>query len=96
MDEEAMGREQARQTLRVLRRAQIGIGEVWLYYFGIGGDAGELEVDAYLHHALQLPRLQRDILAHAANEIIGNNPHFRAPYAADLVDSDGYEVESDG
>lgn len=95
MDENVNGKEQARLLLRVLREAKLGIDEVWLHYFSIGGEVGELEVDAYLHHAMSLPRLQRDILAQAANELVGYNPRLWAPYAADLVEADGYQRPED-
>lgn len=75
---------QARGLRDAVTRAGIGVGRLWLHYFSIGGEADELEVDAYLHHSLALPRLQRDLLAHAANELIDELPRPRAPYAEDL------------
>ncbi|WP_307843336.1 hypothetical protein [Arthrobacter sp. MSA 4-2] len=70
--------------LRAIRHAQIGLGELWLHYFAIGGDAGEYEVEAYLHGSFTLPPLQRDLLAHAANELIDDRPPPpRAPYSTD-------------
>lgn len=37
-------------------------------YFAIGGKAGLTEVQAYVHGALSLPSIERDMLAHALNE----------------------------
>ncbi|WP_461172224.1 hypothetical protein M1D93_14645 [Arthrobacter sp. Z1-9] len=37
-------------------------------YFGIGGRVGLTEVQAYVHGALSLPSIERDMLAHALNE----------------------------
>ncbi|MCC9205962.1 hypothetical protein [Arthrobacter sp. zg-Y769] len=55
-------------------------------YFSIGGAAGEYEVDAYINGSLSLPPLQRDILAHAANELIDQLPaRPRAPYCAEVT-----------
>ncbi len=70
--------------LKAVRHAQITAGELWLHYFGLGGDAGEYEVEAYLHGSFTLPPLQRDLLAHAANELIDRiPPPPRAPYSTD-------------
>lgn len=70
--------------LRAIRHAQIDGSELWLHYFGLGGDAGEYEVEAYLHGSFTLPPLQRDLLAHAANELIDRLPAPpRAPYSTD-------------
>lgn len=86
MDEEALGREQARLLNRAMEHAGLGLHEVWMHFFSIGGDVGELEVEAYLHHSLTLPGLQRDTLAHAVNEIIDHGPVLHAPYTCDLSD----------
>lgn len=70
--------------LRAIRHAQIDGSDLWLHYFGLGGDAGEYEVEAYLHGSFTLPPLQRDLLAHAANELIDKlPPPPRAPYSTD-------------
>ncbi len=75
--------------LRAIRHAQISLGELWLHYFAIGGDAGEYEVEAYLHGSFTLPPLQRDLLAHAANELIDDRPPPpRAPYSTDVPESE--------
>ncbi|WP_366484645.1 hypothetical protein [uncultured Arthrobacter sp.] len=75
--------------LRAIRHAQISLGELWLHYFAIGGDAGEYEVEAYLHGSFTLPPLQRDLLAHAANELIDDRPPPpRAPYSTDVTESE--------
>ena len=49
---------------------------------------GMLEVEAYLHHAMTLPRLQRDMLAHAVNELINFAPSAYVPYASELAEED--------
>jgi hypothetical protein len=75
--------------LRAVRHAHISSSELWLHYFAIGGDAGEYEVEAYLHGSFTLPPLQRDLLAHAANELIDDRPPPpRAPYSTDASPSD--------
>ncbi|MEX5258049.1 hypothetical protein RCG71_17160, partial [Kocuria sp. CPCC 205281] len=40
--------------------------------------------EAYLHHSLTLPGIQRDTLAHAVNELIDHGPVLHAPYSCDL------------
>jgi hypothetical protein len=43
-------------------------------------------VDAYIQSLLSLPASQRDLLAHAANELIDELPPLpRAPYLEDLT-----------
>jgi len=88
MHEEEVGREQARLLRRAMLQADLQLDDLWMHYFSIGGEAGPLEVEAYLHHALGLPRLQRDMLAHALNELYDGNPSPRAPYARDLVEDE--------
>jgi hypothetical protein len=61
--------EDQQQTLaRAFQRAQLTVDELWTRYFALGGDAGLLDVDAYLHGLVILPKGQRDVLAHAVNE----------------------------
>ncbi len=88
-DDEAVGYEQARRLRATMVAAGIDRGRLWLYYFSIGGDVSEFEVDAYLHQSLVLPRLQRDLLAQAANEILADIAPPRAPFAADPADGRG-------
>lgn len=88
MDDNAAGREQAHLVRRAVEAAGIDLGRLWLHYFSIGGAVGELEIEAFLHDSLTLPTLQRDLLAHAANELLdGQNPQ-RIPQASDLLDHD--------
>lgn len=77
--------EQRRRLRAALKAADITVGELWLKYFSVAGDAGEYEVEAYLQGLLSLPPLQRDLLALAANELIDAIPRLHAPYADDLA-----------
>ncbi|MBF6476420.1 MULTISPECIES: PP2C family protein-serine/threonine phosphatase [Nocardia] len=63
-------REQQRSLALALKGAQLSVEELWMRYFGMGGEAGYLEVDAYVHGKGETPALERDILAHAVNERI--------------------------
>lgn len=67
-----------------MKAADISISALWLKYFGLSGDAGEYEVEAYLQGLLSLPASQRDLLALAANELIEDLPRPRAPYSDDF------------
>ncbi|GAP54309.1 hypothetical protein AHiyo6_08740 [Arthrobacter sp. Hiyo6] len=40
--------EQRRRLHEAIKDAGIPVSELWLRYFGISGDAGEYEVEAYL------------------------------------------------
>ncbi|GAA3292992.1 hypothetical protein ACFFON_02255 [Arthrobacter citreus] len=81
---DAVEPEQRRRLREALSQAGIETSQLWMKYFSIGGEAGEYEVDAYLNGSFSLPPLQRDILAHAANELIDElPPRLRAPYCDD-------------
>jgi hypothetical protein len=77
--------KQSRLLSRAMTNAGITTGDLWLRYFSIGGLIGEYEVDAYIQSLLSLPPFERDLLAHAANELIDElPPRPRAPYLDDL------------
>ncbi|MFF0946077.1 hypothetical protein ACFYE2_17905, partial [Kocuria sp. CPCC 205300] len=82
MEDDGAGVEQARPLLMVIDRAGIAVKQVWFHYLTLGGQAGEIEVEACLHHCLDLPGPQRDLLAHVANELIDRQPPLRAPTPA--------------
>ena len=87
----ALGDEESEQRQRFaesLRHADLSFEELWLRYFTIGGHAGQFEVEAYIHGAMALPSLQRDILAHALNERLDelHSGAPRAPYSVDASD----------
>ncbi|MEO3934209.1 hypothetical protein WMO79_15545 [Micrococcaceae bacterium Sec7.4] len=86
-DEES---EQRRRFAESLRHADVSTEELWLRYFTLGGHAGQFEVEAYIHGAMALPALQRDILAHALNERLDElySGAPRAPYSVDGRDEE--------
>ncbi|MGO4384206.1 hypothetical protein [Specibacter sp. RAF43] len=57
---------------RELRDALFGSGmalrTLWFKYFALGGNMGELEIEAYIFGAHAMPALERDLMAHAMNE----------------------------
>ena len=89
--------EQRRQFEESLRRAGVSMEELWLRYFTLGGQAGQFEVEAYIHGAMALPALQRDILAHALNERLDEmySDAPRAPYSQPVEDDIGDELDDD-
>ena len=93
MDDDGVGAEQARLLLEVIGRAGLEVKQLWFHYFTLGGSAGEVEVEAYLHDCLGLPAFQRDLLAHAANELIDRRPPLRAPYTSELLRREGSDAE---
>lgn len=89
--------EQRRQFEESLGRADVSMEELWLRYFTLGGQAGQFEVEAYIHGAMALPALQRDILAHALNERLDEmySDAPRAPYSQPVEDDIGDELDDD-
>jgi hypothetical protein len=67
-------KEQQSRTCAAFRSTGLTVYELWLRHFGLGGNAGEEEIDAYLHSSLLLPPFERDILALAVNEYIADLP----------------------
>ncbi|WP_413768493.1 hypothetical protein [Rhodococcus pyridinivorans] len=76
--------EYRRQLLAALRASRLGVEELWLRYFALGGEVGKMENEAYLNGLLPLSRLQHDLLAHAINERLDEIAPPRAPYAVEL------------
>jgi hypothetical protein len=67
---DALAAHQSLLLHQCLGEAEISEHQLWWYYYGLGGVVGEVEVDAYLHQALHLPRFQRNLLDHAGHELI--------------------------
>ena len=82
------GPEAHRRALKaVLRRGSVTEEQLWLRYFAIGGSVGTLEAEGYLQGLLDLPALERDVLAQAANELLDEVAgRLRVPYSRQLRD----------
>jgi len=64
-----MSHERQHEVIDAARqRAQLDLQQLWLRYVGLGGDAGPLELEAYLSGLMSFDDYQHDILAHALNE----------------------------
>lgn len=79
--------EHRRLLRRAFRQSELTLDELWMRYFGLGGDVGRLEIEAHLEGLMPLPPLQSDVLAHAVNERLDElAPPQRAPYSRRLPD----------
>ncbi|MFB8368753.1 hypothetical protein ACLKOZ_05725 [Arthrobacter sp. R4] len=72
MNVDETAEEQRERTAEAYRQAGLTLESLWLHYFSIGGDAGELEIDAYLNRSYMLRPVQRDLLDHAVHELDGH------------------------
>ncbi|HEX8866405.1 MAG TPA: PP2C family protein-serine/threonine phosphatase [Lentzea sp.] len=73
--------ERHRALALAFRRADLTFEQLWNRYFALGGNAGLIEVDAYLHGLTEFSALQHDILAHAINERLDETWPQRVPYS---------------
>ncbi len=74
--------EQRRIVAAYFARTGLTVEQLWLRYFALGGDVSELELEAFLQGLTTLPRIQRDMVAHAVNERLDEVAGGRgAPYS---------------
>ncbi|WP_410661188.1 PP2C family protein-serine/threonine phosphatase [Amycolatopsis sp. lyj-112] len=74
--------EQRRVVADCFARTGLTVEQLWLRYFALGGGVTELELDAFLQGLMTLPRIQRDMVAHAVNERLEEVTGLRqAPYS---------------
>lgn len=52
----------------LLEQDVISLTELWLYYWRNGGDAGEMELEAFINGIEVLPPLDLDVLAFALDD----------------------------
>ncbi|MFJ7214899.1 PP2C family protein-serine/threonine phosphatase [Amycolatopsis sp. NPDC098790] len=79
--------EQQRLLAACFARSDLSPEQLWMRYFALGGSQSLLELDAYLNGLTTLPRVDRDMLAHAVNERLDElaGPP-RAPYSHSVRD----------
>ncbi|MGV0110976.1 GAF domain-containing protein [Arthrobacter sp. CP30] len=78
------GQTQIRLTTLALSKANITVGELWVKYYGLGGEVSEFEVEAYLGGLLILSGAERSILADAMNELLeGSSVNIQIPRSED-------------
>lgn len=78
-----------RRFLDALGATGLSLGALWMRYFALGRDAGEVEVEAYVSGLISMPPLEHDVLAHAINERLDEIAPPRAPYSESLHEEDG-------
>jgi hypothetical protein len=79
------GLEQAALTLKAVQKLGLPPDEVWIHCIASGSDLGEFEFNAYLHGLLHLPANERDLIAHAVNELLDDLYRAtKAPYSDQL------------
>ncbi|MGX1159492.1 hypothetical protein FBY31_2142 [Arthrobacter sp. SLBN-100] len=62
--------EERRGTAERFRKADLPLGQLWTYYYGLGGGIDELSLDAYLNEALDIPAGQVALIAMAMTELM--------------------------
>ena len=72
MNADQDGESQRSRTSRAFQKSQLDVDKLWMHYFSIGGDAGAMEIEAYLNGSYMLRAIQRDLLDHAIYEL-GNS-----------------------
>ncbi|MFI7579564.1 hypothetical protein [Kocuria kalidii] len=73
---------QARGLSDAMQSTGVTLDQLWASSFGLGGNLSRFEVEGYLHAVVPLPLLERDVLAHAHNELTEDLPDpARAPYS---------------
>jgi hypothetical protein len=79
--------QQQRSLAACYARSHLTPEQLWMRYFALGGSQSLLELDAYLNGLTTLPRVDRDMLAHAVNERLDEvaGP-ARAPYSHSVRD----------
>ena len=75
---------QQRSAKLAADHAQLTAEDLWIHYYGVGGNLGVFELDAYLHGVCSLPQSERNTVALALNELIDEPP--RRPRAEFVLD----------
>ncbi|WP_103353573.1 PP2C family protein-serine/threonine phosphatase [Amycolatopsis sp. CA-128772] len=80
--------EQRRQIAACFARSDLTLEQLWMRYFALGGSLSLIELDSYLNGLTTLPRVDRDMLAHAVNERLDEvTGPARAPYSHTVRDA---------
>ena len=85
IDHDGSGEDERWRSVDEARtRAGLTVDQLWLRYFTFTGDAGPLEIEAFLTGLMPLSDPQHDILACAVNETLAElGLGGELPYAAD-------------
>ncbi|WP_409329587.1 hypothetical protein [Trujillonella humicola] len=62
--------------------ADLTVRQLWVRYLALGGDADEVEVDAFVHELAPMSRRETDVLVHTLNERLQDlRRPMRLPYS---------------
>ncbi|MGV0111899.1 hypothetical protein [Arthrobacter sp. CP30] len=64
-------------VLVAINRAHILPSELWVYYYGIGGNLAELDIEAFLYNLTDVPTMDCLLLNHALFELLADQPNTR-------------------
>lgn len=67
-------------AVQATHAADLTAFDVWMYYVSIGGQQDGFEVTSYLAGLTDLPPLERDLIAHAINELIAEKDQVDAAH----------------
>lgn len=81
--ENQCGDQRWRAVEAARQRAGLSVAELWLRYFSFTGEAGPMEVEAFLSGLMPLSSHQHDVLACAVNERLGELDIPELPYEGD-------------
>lgn len=85
-------RTQHQLTAAGATRAGLEPVQLWIAYFARGGTLSQIEMDAYLLGVLDIPAVERDVLALTVNEVLqATTSQYRVPYSDDpqVTNTDG-------
>jgi hypothetical protein len=57
-------------AIQSVRAADMAFDDVFMTYFSLTGEADELDVEGYLSGLVTLPTMERNLIAHAINELL--------------------------
>lgn len=78
--------DQQALTGAVIKEHQLDLGQLWLEYVSLGGDASERVIRDYCAGEAGLPPKERDALAQAVNEYCAaEGLPLRAPFSDSLL-----------
>lgn len=70
MDRELHFEDHGECTLRVLRDHGMEASDLWVSYYGVGGQLDRLDIEAYLYGLMALPELEYLLLTEAVHELL--------------------------
>jgi hypothetical protein len=69
MEWDARSEHHRQCALRALCNYELTVFDLWVAYYGLGGQLNELDIEAFLYGLLALPELEHLLLAEAVREL---------------------------